>query len=96
MLGLGETDDEIHRVLSDALAAGASIVFMGQYLRPSPRHAPVAGYLSPEHFAALGEAAKRLGFKAVASAPFVRSSYPSDSLSHHNIDRHCSLLPSKN
>ena len=75
MLGLGETDDEIHRTLTDARAAGASIVFMGQYLRPSPRHAPVMGYLSPEHFAALGEAAKHLGFETVASAPFVRSSY---------------------
>jgi lipoic acid synthetase len=75
MLGLGETDDEIFRTLADARAAGASIVFMGQYLRPSPRHVPVAGYLSPEHFAALGEAAKRFGFAAVESAPFVRSSY---------------------
>ena len=75
MLGLGETDDEIHRVLTDARAAGASIVFMGQYLRPSPRHVPVSGYLSPEHFAALGEAARQLGFASVESAPFVRSSY---------------------
>ena len=75
MLGLGERDDEIFRVLADARNAGASIVFMGQYLRPSPRHVPVSGYLSPEHFAALGEAAKRLGFASVESAPFVRSSY---------------------
>ena len=75
MLGLGETDDEIFRVLADARNAGASIVFMGQYLRPSPRHVPVSGYLSPEHFAALGEAARQLGFAAVESAPFVRSSY---------------------
>ncbi len=75
MLGLGETDDEIYRTLADARAVGASIVFMGQYLRPSPRHVPVAGYLSPEHFTALGEAAKSLGFAAVESAPFVRSSY---------------------
>ncbi len=75
MLGLGETDDEIWRTLCDAREAGASIVFMGQYLRPSPRHAPVAGYLSPAHFAALGEAARRLGFDTVESAPFVRSSF---------------------
>ena len=75
MLGLGETDDEIFRTLTDARAAGVSIVFMGQYLRPSPRHVSVAGYLSPEHFAALGEAAKSLGFAVVESAPFVRSSY---------------------
>ncbi len=75
MLGLGETDDEIFRTLADARDAGVSIVFMGQYLRPSPRHVSVSGYLSPEHFAALGEAAKSLGFTAVESAPFVRSSY---------------------
>ena len=79
MLGLGETDDEIFRTLADARAAGVSIVFMGQYLRPSPRHTPVVGYLSPEHFAALGAAAKGLGFAAVESAPFVRSSYRSGS-----------------
>ena len=75
MLGLGENDDEIFRTLVDARDAGVSIVFMGQYLRPSPRHVPVSGYLSPEHFAALGEAARRLGFASVESAPFVRSSY---------------------
>ena len=75
MLGLGETDDEILLTLTDARAAGVSIVFMGQYLRPSPRHVSVAGHLSPEHFAALGEAAKSLGFAVVESAPFVRSSY---------------------
>ena len=75
MLGLGETDDEIYRALSDARAAGARIVYMGQYLRPSPSHLPVAGYLEPEHFAALGRAARDLGFEEVVSAPFVRSSY---------------------
>jgi lipoic acid synthetase len=75
MLGLGETDDEIFRTLMDARAAGVSIVFMGKYLRTPPRHIPVAGYLSPEHFAALGEVAKSLGFAVVESAPFVRSSY---------------------
>ncbi len=76
MLGLGETDDEIRRTLLDAHGAGATIVYLGQYLRPSPHHAPVCGYLSPEHFAALGEEARRIGFATVASAPLVRSSYP--------------------
>ena len=75
MLGLGETDDEIRRTLADARGAGASVVFMGQYPRPSPHHTPVRGYLSPEHFAALGAEARRLGFEEVASAPFVRGSY---------------------
>ena len=76
MLGLGETDDEIRRTLVDAHDAGASIVYLGQYLRPTPLHTPVRGYLSPDHFAALGEEARRIGFASVKSAPFVRSSYP--------------------
>ncbi len=75
MLGLGETDDEIRRTLVDAHWAGASIVYLGQYLRPTPLHTPVRGYLSPEHFAALGEEAAKIGFRTVKSAPFVRSSY---------------------
>ena len=76
MLGLGETDDEIRRTLLDAHNAGASIVYLGQYLRPTPGHLPVAGYLSPDHFGALGNEARRIGFATVRSAPFVRSSYP--------------------
>lgn len=75
MLGLGETDDEIYRTLRDIRDAGVDTVFMGQYLRPSSAHIPVAGYLSPEHFAALGDAARALGFTTVESAPFIRSSY---------------------
>ena len=76
MLGLGETDDEIRRTLVDAHDVGASIVYLGQYLRPTPLHTPVRGYLSPDHFAALGEEARQIGFVTVKSAPFVRSSYP--------------------
>lgn len=76
MLGLGETDDEIRRALLDAHDAGASIVYLGQYLRPTPLHTPVRGYLSPAHFAALGEEARRIGFATVRSAPLVRSSLP--------------------
>ena len=68
--------DEIRRTLVDAHGAGASIVYLGQYLRPTPLHTPVRGYLSPDHFAALGEEARRIGFAPVKSAPFVRSSYP--------------------
>lgn len=75
MLGLGETDDEIYRTLKDIRETGTETVFMGQYLRPSKAHVPVAGYLSPEHFDALGEAAKNLGFTHVEAAPFIRSSF---------------------
>ena len=74
MLGLGETDDEIFETMTDLRQSGAEILYLGQYLRPSPFHVEVSGYLSPEHFSALGEAAKAIGFGFVASAPLVRSS----------------------
>jgi lipoic acid synthetase len=79
MLGLGETHDEVLDVLSDLLAAGCDFLTLGQYLMPSATAAdhylPVARYIPPDEFALLGRAAKSLGFKQVASGPFVRSSY---------------------
>jgi len=75
MLGLGETREELFDVLADLLDYGCDFLTLGQYLQPSARHLPVVRYLPPSEFAALGAAAKRLGFKKVASGPFVRSSY---------------------
>ncbi|MCL2103523.1 MAG: lipoyl synthase [Kiritimatiellaeota bacterium] len=75
MLGLGETMGEVEDVMRDARGAGCSIFFAGQYLQPSPRHAPVARYVEPEEFNALRDKAYALGFTHVASAPLVRSSY---------------------
>ncbi len=75
MLGLGETEDEILEVARDLRAAGVDIFTMGQYLAPSEKNHPVRRYYSPEEFAALGRAAKALGFHHVESAPLVRSSY---------------------
>jgi lipoic acid synthetase len=75
MLGLGETRQELFDVLADLLDAGCDILTLGQYLQPSPEHLPVVRYLPPEEFAELGSAAKSMGFKRVASGPFVRSSY---------------------
>lgn len=75
MLGLGETRDEVHEVMRDLLAHGVSALTLGQYLRPSPAHLPVAEFVEPSVFAELAREAYRLGFSAVASAPFVRSSY---------------------
>ena len=75
MVGLGETREELVRSLRDLLDAGCESLTIGQYLRPSPAHLPVARYLRPQEFEELKEAALRLGFRAVASAPFVRSSY---------------------
>ena len=75
MLGLGETPDEVRGVMSDLLGMGVTMLTLGQYLRPSAAHLPVAEFVDPTVFAELARDAHKLGFSAVASAPFVRSSY---------------------
>jgi lipoic acid synthetase len=75
MVGLGETDPEVEETLRDLRGAGVEIVTIGQYLRPSARHLPVAEYVPPERFGAWGALARGLGFRHVASGPLVRSSY---------------------
>lgn len=76
MLGLGETHEELFEVLADLLDVGCDFLTLGQYLQPSlERYLPVVRYIPPEEFAMLGEKAKSMGFKKVASGPFVRSSY---------------------
>jgi len=75
MLGLGETDDEIRQTLEDLLASGCTMLTLGQYLRPAPHLLPVARYVPPEEFDAWREKALALGFRRVASGPWVRSSY---------------------
>lgn len=75
MLGLGETRDELLDTLADLLDAGCDMLTLGQYLQPSPAHLPVDRYVPPAEFDELGAAARTMGFKQVASGPFVRSSY---------------------
>jgi lipoic acid synthetase len=75
MVGLGETDEQIDRLLDDVLAIGCDILTIGQYLQPSPQHYPLARYATPEDFARYKELALRKGFRHVASAPLARSSY---------------------
>ena len=75
MVGLGETRDEVAVALADLRRTGCDIVTVGQYLRPSPAHLPVARYYDPGEFTAIGQAAAALGFKHVESGPLVRSSY---------------------
>ena len=75
MLGLGETTDEILDTLSELHAAGCRMLTLGQYLQPSSAQVPVARYVTPDEFDRLGQAARRIGFEKVASAPLVRSSY---------------------
>lgn len=78
MLGLGETLEEIERVMADLRAHGCDMLTLGQYLQPSREHLPVARYVAPDEFEALAATARNLGFSAVASAPMVRSSYHAD------------------
>lgn len=75
MLGLGETPDEVVAVMRDLREAGCDLLTLGQYLRPSDAHLPVAEYVTPPAFDAYAEAARGLGFAEVASSPLVRSSY---------------------
>jgi lipoic acid synthetase len=75
MLGLGETREELLDTLADLLDAGVDFLTLGQYLQPTPAHLPVVRYVPPEEFDELGDRARSMGFKKVASGPFVRSSY---------------------
>lgn len=74
MLGLGETFDEVVRVLSDLRDAGCDAVTIGQYLMPSKKNIPVVEYVLPEVFDEYKGVAIKLGFKYVASSPLTRSS----------------------
>ena len=78
MLGIGETPEEVEEVMRDLLAAGCSMLTLGQYLQPSKAHLAVEEYVTPAQFECYGEIARKLGFKQVASAPMVRSSYHAD------------------
>jgi lipoic acid synthetase len=75
MVGLGESDAEVVEALGDLRGAGVDVVTIGQYLRPTERHAPVERYVAPGGFAEYERAGYALGFAFVASGPLVRSSY---------------------
>jgi lipoic acid synthetase len=75
MVGLGETVDEVEETLADLAAVGVQIVTIGQYLRPTERHLPVARFWEPAEFEDLAERGRRLGLRHVQSSPLTRSSY---------------------
>jgi lipoyl synthase len=75
MLGLGETFDEVLEVMSDLRRSNVDILTLGQYLRPSPKHLPIARYVAPPEFADLKQRGYAMGFSHVESGPLVRSSY---------------------
>ena len=75
MLGLGEERAEVRRAMADLREVSCDLLTLGQYLRPSGRHHPVVRYVPPEEFEELRGEGEKLGFKAVFSAPLVRSSF---------------------
>jgi lipoic acid synthetase len=75
MLGLGEASDDVREFMGDAREVGVHILTIGQYLRPSADHLPIARYVSPEEFADWRRLGMTLGFRHVESGPLVRSSY---------------------
>jgi lipoic acid synthetase len=78
MVGLGETLDEVLAVLDDLRAADVDFVTIGQYLRPTPRHAEVARYVEPAEFDRYRDEARARGFLLVSASPLTRSSYHAD------------------
>ncbi len=75
MVGIGETDAEVEQTMRDLRQAGVDVLTIGQYLRPTPKHASVERWVEPERFAAYEQLGRELGFGFVASGPLVRSSY---------------------
>jgi lipoic acid synthetase len=78
MVGLGERLPEVAAVLADLASVGCDLVTVGQYLRPSPAHLPVARYYAPAEYPALAEAGRALGLAHVEAGPLVRSSFEAD------------------
>jgi len=75
IVGLGETTEEVEAVLADLHAIGVTVVTVGQYLRPTERHLPVARWWTPEDFARVKEVGERLGIAHVEATPLTRSSH---------------------
>lgn len=75
MVGVGETIDEVHDLMRDAVAAGVQVLTIGQYLQPSAQHHPVIRFVEPGEFEALAIAGRECGLAWVEAGPMVRSSY---------------------
>jgi len=75
MVGLGETIEELEATFQDLYDHGCNILTVGQYLQPTRTHLSVEKFYSPQEFEQLDRMAREIGFKQLASGPFVRSSY---------------------
>jgi lipoic acid synthetase len=92
ILGLGETDDEIKQTMDDLRNAQVDILTLGQYLRPTANHLPIARWVAPEEFAQYREWALARGFLECVSGPMVRSSYRAEQALQRN---NAGLTPSR-
>ena len=88
MVGLGESDEEVLKVMQDLYAHGVDRLTIGQYLAPSTFHTPVRRYVAPELFESYRQAGLSMGFKDVQSGPLVRSSYHAKQ-SHNQTETSC-------
>jgi lipoyl synthase len=82
IVGLGETNDEVVETMRDLRAHGVDVVTIGQYLQPSPKHAPIDRWVHPDEFRWFREQGEALGFGSVFSGPLVRSSYRAEEQRH--------------
>lgn len=82
MAGLGETEEQVCRLMDDLRSASVDVVTIGQYLQPSRRNIAVAEYVPPERYERWIEYGRRIGFRKVFAGPFVRSSYMADLVNH--------------
>jgi lipoic acid synthetase len=82
IVGLGESNDEVLATMRDLRAHDVDVVTIGQYLQPSPKHAPIDRWVHPDEFRAFREEGERMGFGSVFSGPLVRSSYRADEQRH--------------
>ncbi len=93
ILGLGEESEEVTAAMADLHAAGCEILTITQYLRPSPRHHPVARWVTPEEFVGHARTGELMGFAGVMAGPLVRSSYRAGRLYAQAIARRGDRVP---
>jgi lipoic acid synthetase len=75
MLGLGESEEEVLETMEDLVNVNVDVLTLGQYLQPTPKHLPVADFITPEQFLKYKEIGLKMGYRYVESGPLVRSSY---------------------
>ena len=78
MVGLGETDEEVGQLMDDLRTADVDFMTIGQYLQPTPKHAEVARFVTPENFTHYSKTGRSKGFLLISATPLTRSSYHAD------------------